>query len=71
MDGDPDPGERRVPPQFRRILNPTPVPGAQSGSDDAYSVAQALAWVAARRGDVAEQGAGRDRIPELLAHLTV
>jgi hypothetical protein len=69
MDGDPDPGERRVPPQFRRILNPTPVPGAQSGSDDAYSVAQALAWVAARRGDVAEQVAWRDRIPELLAHL--
>jgi hypothetical protein len=36
---------------------------------DNYGLAQALAWVAARRDDVAERVAWRGKIPKLLAQL--
>ena len=58
-----------TPPHARELGNPTRVPGADAPSDNAYAILQALAWVAARRKEVAEQTAWRAQIPELMDQL--
>ena len=69
LDGEPSQTPRGAPPHARGILNPRPVPGAEGPCTDGYGLAQALAWVAARRNDVAERVAWRSDIPNLLAQL--
>jgi hypothetical protein len=69
LDGEPSRTPKRAPPHARVILHPKPVPGAEAPRRDAYGLAQALAWVAARRTDVAERVAWRGDIPRLLAQL--
>ena len=58
-----------APPHAREIINPRTVPGGEPPCKDRYGLAQALAWVAARRSDVAERVAWRAAIPRLLAAL--
>ena len=69
VDGEPSRTPKGAPPHTREIVNPTPVPGAEAPRGNSYSLAQALAWVAARRNDVAERVAWRGEIPELMAQL--
>jgi hypothetical protein len=69
LDGEPSPTPRGAPPHARELLNPTLVPGAEAPCTDGYGLAQALAWVAARRNDVAERMAWRSDIPNLVAQL--
>lgn len=69
LDGEPSRTPRGAPPHAREILYPQPVPGAEAPRTDSYGLAQALAWVAARRHEVAERVAWRGQIPELLAQL--
>lgn len=70
VDGEPNRAPRLARPHERKMLNPTPVPGARVPGRDAYAVAQALSWVASRRLNVAEGLAWRCQIPELLAQLS-
>src|SRR5712691_642543 len=69
LDGEPSRTPKGEPPHAREILHPKPVPGAEAPRTDGYGLAQALAWVAARRNEVAERVAWRGEIPELLAQL--
>ena len=69
VDGEPDRTPRLARPHERKVLSPTPVPGARVPGEDAYAVAQALSWVASRRLNVAEGLAWRCQIPVLLAEL--
>ncbi len=69
LDGEPSRTPKGAPPHAREILHPKPVPGAEAPRTDGYGLAQALAWVAARRNEVAERVAWRGEIPELLAQL--
>ena len=62
-------GRQKGAPHARGILQPRPVPGADGPRTDSYGLAQALAWVAARRNEVAERVAWRGEIPKLLAQL--
>ena len=43
--------------------------GVEVPCTDGYGLTQALAWVAARRNEVAEQVAWRGEIPKLLTRL--
>ena len=69
VDGEPSRTPQGVPPHARGIINPKTVPGAGAPCKDGYGLAQALAWIAARRNDVAERVAWRGAIPKLLAEL--
>jgi hypothetical protein len=69
FDGEPSRRPKGTPPHAREIENPTRVPGAAAPGDNAYGILQALAWVAARRKEVAEQTAWRGQIPELMDEL--
>ena len=69
LDGEPSRTPKGVPPHAREILHPQPVPGAQAPCTDGYGLAQTLAWVAARRTDVAERVEWRGDIPKLMAQL--
>jgi len=69
LDGEPSRTPKGAPPHARGILHPKPVPGTEAPCKDRYGLAQALAWVAARRREVAERVAWRGQIPELLAQL--
>ena len=64
LDGEPSRTPRAAPPHARKILNPRPVPGAEAPCTDAYGLAQALAWVAARRttSPSGSPGAARSRV---------
>jgi len=69
LDGEPSRTPKGAPPHARQIINPKKVPGAEAPCKDSYGLAQALAWVAARRNDVTERVAWRGAIPKLLAEL--
>jgi hypothetical protein len=69
FDGEPSRTPKGAPPHAREIVNPTRVPGAEAPCKNSYGLAQALAWVAARRNEVAERVAWRDEIPGLMAQL--
>ena len=69
VDGEPSRTPKGAPPHARGIVKPTPVPGANAPCTNSYGLAQALAWVATRRNEVAERVAWRGEIPELMAHL--
>ncbi len=69
FDGEASRTPKGTPPHARGIVNPTPVPGANAPCRDGYGLAQALAWVASRRNEVAERVAWRGEIPELVAQL--
>ena len=71
LDGEPSRRPKGTPPHAREIESPKPVPGADAPSDNAYGILQALAWVAARRKEVAEQTKWRAQIPELMDQLLV
>ena len=59
----------RIAPHARRVTAPLHVPGTDAPETDAYGIAQVLAWVAARRSNVAERLQWRNEIPGLLASL--
>lgn len=69
IDGEPSRTPRHARPHQRAILNPTEVPGADAPCEHRYGAAQALAWVAARRNDVAQGLAWRSQITELVRQL--
>ena len=69
VDGEPSRTPKGAPPHARDIVNPTPVPGAEAPCRNSYGLAQALAWVAARRNEVAERVAWRGEIPALIAQV--
>jgi Domain of unknown function (DUF932) len=69
VDGEPSRTPRNTRPHERTILQPFTVPGAAAPARDAYSITQALAWIAARRPNVAERLAWRQQIPELVSQL--
>jgi hypothetical protein len=60
---------RGIPPHARVIKATQPVPGTSAPESDAYGVAQVLAWVASRRGNVAERLRWRGEIPQLMDDL--
>lgn len=57
------------PPHARSVTAPLHVPGTYAPETDAYGIAQVLAWVAARRSNVAERIRWRSEIPRLMAGL--
>lgn len=69
LDGEPSRTPKGAPPHARHIVRPIRVPGAEAPCRNSYGLAQALAWVAARRNEVAERVAWRGEIPELMAQL--
>lgn len=69
IDGEPSRAPRRARPHERAILKPRNVPGVHAPCENRYDAAQALAWVAARRNDVAQGLAWRNQIPELVGQL--
>jgi hypothetical protein len=56
-------------PHEKRMKLTIPVPGAPKKATNAYSVCQALAWVAKERRDLQEQVDGMRQIPELMRKL--
>jgi hypothetical protein len=63
-----DPFDKQVPSQ--KIMRRTKeVPGAPARSENAYAVAQVLAWIAQGRLDVQEQTKYMREIPQLMHHL--
>jgi hypothetical protein len=68
-DGTPERVFRTVAPHERSLIKTTPVPGAKASCDDAYGIAQVLAWIAAQRNNVAERLEWRAEIPALMAKL--
>ena len=68
-DGTPERIFRKVAPHERSLIDTTPVPGAKNSCDDAYGIAQVLAWVAAQRNNVAERLEWRTDIPALMEKL--
>ena len=69
FDGQPNRTPKGAPPHARGMANLKIVPGADAPCENAYGLAQALAWVAARRKEVAEQTAWRAQIPALMEQL--
>ena len=69
LDGEPSRIPKGAPPHTRHIVRPIRVPGAEAPGRNSYGLGQALAWVAARRNEVAERLAWRGEIPELMAQL--
>ena len=68
-DGEPCRTPRYAQPHERAITRPTKVPGAEVPCANAYGLSQALAWIAARRKNIAEQLAWRRQIAELVAQV--
>jgi hypothetical protein len=68
-DGAPERVFRKVAPHERSLIETSPVPGAKNSCDDAYGIAQVLAWVAAQRNNVAERLEWRAEIPALMQKL--
>lgn len=67
-DGKPEAGSRKLPHE-RALMATAPVRGTRAPCCDAYDLVQVLAWVAARRGNVAERLAWRAQIPALMSEL--
>jgi hypothetical protein len=57
---------RGIPPHARVVKATQPVPGTFAPESDAYGIAQVLAWVASRRGNVDERLRWRAQIPQLV-----
>jgi hypothetical protein len=60
---------RNIPPHVRAIKATQRVPGTFAPEADAYGLAQVLAWVASRRGNVDERLRWRAEIPQLMDQL--
>lgn len=60
---------RGIPPHARAIKTTQKVPGTFAPEADAYGLAQVLAWVASRRGNVTERLRWRGEIPPLMEQL--
>jgi hypothetical protein len=69
VDGIPVRRRRNAPPHRWSLTEGTAVPGTDARCEDGYAVAQVLAWVAARRGDVAQRLQWRAQIRTLMSHL--
>jgi hypothetical protein len=63
-----NPFERALPHQ-KQMKVTKPVPGAPQKAENAYSVCQALAWIAKERRDLQEQVDGMREIPDLMSKL--
>ena len=68
-DGTVRPTSDRTPPHTRLIGNTHPVPGAVFPAQNAYAIAQILAWLSKERNDLQEQIDRSADIPELMEHL--
>jgi hypothetical protein len=64
------PARTRVAPHARKLTDRLRVPGTAAPCEDAYELAQVLAWVAARRSDVTERLQWRSEIQGLMDELT-
>ena len=60
---------RGIPPHARVVKATQKVPGTFAPETDAYGLAQVLAWIASRRGNVAERLRWRAEIPTLMDQL--
>ena len=69
VDGTPVRVFRKVLPHDRAVTATIPVPGTHAPCGDGYEIAQVLAWVAARRGNIAQRLQWRAEIRELMAQL--
>jgi hypothetical protein len=63
------PATKNVPPHERTFTKRFAVPGNSIACTDAYGIAQALAWVAARLTDVAQRLQWRSEIQRLMNEL--
>jgi hypothetical protein len=63
------PSMKNAPPHERTLTRRFVVPGNSAPRGDAYGIVQALAWVAARRPDVAERLQWRSEIQRLMNEL--
>lgn len=63
------PAMKNVPPHERTLTKRFAVPGSSIPCSEAYGIAQALAWVAARRTDVAQRLQWRSEIQRLMNEL--
>ena len=63
--GDP----KKAPPSKIEVETHSPVPGSLVPARDAFSVSQALSWIAGQRHDLAEQLEWRAEIPRLIQRL--
>jgi hypothetical protein len=64
------PARTRVAPHEWKLTNRVRVPGTAAPCEDAYELAQVLAWVAARRSDVKQRLQWRSDIQGLMDDLT-
>jgi hypothetical protein len=69
VDGIPVRRRRNAPPHRWSLTEGTAVPGTDARCEDGSGVAQVLAWVATRRGDVAQRLQWRAQIRALMSHL--
>ena len=58
-----------APPSQKRMARMQKVPGCPSTSDNAFAIAQVLAWIAKERRDISEQLDRMREIPELMASM--
>jgi len=68
-DGTPVRRTMNAPPHRWTLTDGVPVPGTNAPCQDGYAVAQVLAWIAARRNDVAQRLQWRAQIRTLITHL--
>ena len=69
LDGKPFAPRRKTPPHAWILADGEPVPGTHAPCTDSYELAQILAWIAARRGNVAQRLEWRAQIQSLLSWL--
>jgi hypothetical protein len=69
LDGTPVRRTRNAPPHRWSLTDGVAVPGTDAPCEDGYAIAQALAWVAARRSDVAQRLQSRAEIRALMSRL--
>ena len=69
VDGIPVRRRRNASPHRWSLTEGTAVPGTDAPCEDGYAIAQVLAWVAARRGDMAQRPQWRAQIRALMSHL--
>ena len=69
FDGTPVRRTRNAVPHEWTLKDGVPVPGADAPCQDGYAVAQVLAWIAARRNDMAQRLQWRAQIRTLMTHL--
>lgn len=67
QDGNIEPTGEQIVPHKARMTNLVEVPGACAPASDIYHVAQALSWIAGKRGSVEDSEVKVREIPSLLA----